>query len=181
MTGTAASNLLPLTVLLVALESWTSTGTIRRWKLSRCPAPSQLTGHTPTAPTCCWTYGTVINTTDATSSAVGGENLKLNRQASYAKKNNFFLLSLSYSTQFPHRHAISNNEPLHQRSAGICILQHKLHKTFTCPLFFRLFTRGFFEMQLQLTIDINELNLTHKLCRKMPQGRSSSCMMRMRE
>lgn len=34
----------------------------------------------------------------------------------------------SYSTQFPHCHAVSNNEPLHQRGAAICILKHKLQK-----------------------------------------------------
>lgn len=49
------------------------------------------------------------------------------------------ILTLSYSTQFPHCHAISNNEPLHQRSAGICILKHKVLKTFTCPVFFQKF------------------------------------------
>ena len=50
------------------------------------------------------------------------------------QKNNFFLIIslFFYSAQFPHHHAVSDDEPLYQRSAGICILYHKLRKTFIC-------------------------------------------------
>lgn len=38
--------------------------------------------------------------------------------------------SLCCSTQFPHRVAVPNDEPLHQRSAGICILNIHLSAQF---------------------------------------------------
>lgn len=103
--------------------------------MSQCSALSRLTGLTPTAPTCCWTYGTETNTTAVTSLAVGAKNMK--RQAHSAENPIVALIiSLPCSAQFPHCHVISDNEPLHQRSAGIRILQCMLHFP---ALFFQTF------------------------------------------
>lgn len=116
------SPIFDLSVSLVVWESWILTGTIKRWQVSWCPAQSQLTGPTPIAPTCCWMWEIVTSMTAATSLAVG--NHEAGSLNSLYKKMTFLIsiVCLSCSTQFSHCHAISDNEPLHQRSAGIRIL-----------------------------------------------------------
>lgn len=167
MTGIAACNLLPLTVLLVVWESWTSTGTIRRWRMSRCPALSQLTGPTPTAPTCCWTYGTVTNTTAATSSAVCCKNMNLRHQASYTNIYCCFNhLSLLQHTVSPSPHYLEQWTPTPKK----CWNMYPSKQT-TQNIYLSWFFRHCFhvtksmsrlvETQFQMTTDLSELNPTN--------------------
>lgn len=77
-------------------------------------------------------------------------------------------LCLSHSSQFSHRHAVSNYESLHQGSAGICILKKQ-----TC-----IFISYFIFFSMLWCISIWHLN---RVCRKMLWGKSSSSTMTMRE